>query len=318
MTVQPRSSCSIRGKGKVDARRYEVRLVDEWRRFVRAGRWALLAAGLAAIALSAVAMGATSARHRSTIPAQSRGKATAKCKRGTTAVAGGFSALGFNPGNNRGGVARVSSRLVGKRGVKTRGFNFGRQPADLVSLAYCVKHGHGLQVRSSKVFVGPDSAVSAIARCRPGTKVVGGGFGTPGFSANKGPRVVTLTSRRAGQRKWRVEALNIGGDSSADARPGTLIAYAYCEKDPPKLITRSKRISLPVARVRTVQVACPRGGRAYSGGFDGNLQLTANPSASGVVTSKRAKGGRAWRASAIDISDTRQAKVTVYAYCRLR
>jgi len=91
-----------------------------------------------------------------------------------------------------------------------------------------------------------------------------------------------------------------------------------CEKDPPRLITRLKRISLPVARLRTVQVACPRGGRAYSGGFDGNLQLTANPSASGVVTSKRAKGGRAWRASAIDISDTSQAKVTVYAYCRLR
>ena len=107
----------------------------------------------------------------------------------------------------------------------------------------------------------------------------------------------------------------MGNNSPGDARPGTLLAYAYCEKDPPTLTTRSKRISLAAAQLRTLQVKCPRGSRAYSGGFDGNLMLTGNPSASGVITSKRAKGGRVWRASVIDISDTSPAKVTLYAYC---
>jgi hypothetical protein len=296
-----------------------MRLKDHSPSRAAAARWSLVLAASAALGTAAFAIAAGSARHRTTIPGQSRGAATAKCKRGTTAVAGGFASPGFNPSSNRGGVARLSSKVIGKRSVKTRSYNFGGQASDLVSLAYCVKHGHGLRVRSSKVFVGPGNPISAVAWCRPGTDVVGGGFATPGFSANNGPRVVTLTSRRAGHRRWRVEALNTGGDgSSGDGRPGTLLAYAYCEKDPPKLTRRSKRISLPVARVRTLQVRCPRGSRAYSGGFDGNLNLTGNPSASAVVTSRRVKGGRAWRASALDISSTSRSKVTVYAYCRGR
>ena len=204
-----------------------MRLKDDSPSRKAAARWALALAALAALGTAAIAIGAGTARHGTAIPGMSRGSATAKCKPGTTAVAGGFASPGFDPSNNGNGVARVSSKLVGKHSVKTRGYNFGRQPADLVSLAYCVKHGRGLYVRSSKVFVGPGSAGSAVARCRPGTEAVGGGFGTPGFSTRNGPRVLTLTSRRAGRRKWRVEALNMRGDSSpGDDRPGALLAYA--------------------------------------------------------------------------------------------
>ncbi len=172
-------------------------------------------------------------------------------------------------------------------------------------------------MRSNKAFLGPQSPGSVIARCRRGTEVVGGGFGTQGFSKRKGPRVLTLTSRRVGPRQWRVEGMNMGGDGSSNgARPGTLIAYAYCQKDPPKLVSALKRVKVPVAQARSLEAKCPRGSIAYSGGFDGNLKLTADPSASGAITSKRVDRARAWSLTALNISNTSPAHVTAYAYCR--
>ncbi len=271
----------------------------------------LSAAGVAAVAI------AGSAGKRITIPAQSRGTAIARCQRGTTAVAGGFAAPAFNPRDSGPAAARLVSKLIGKRKVASKAFNFARQPAKFVSLAYCVRKRRGLTVRSNKAFLGPQSPGSVIARCRKGTRVVGGGFGTQGFSNRKGPRVITLTSRRVGSRQWRVEGLNLGGDGSSNgARPGTLIAYAYCQKHPPRLVAKSKRAKVPVAHVKTLEAKCPRGSRAYSGGFDGNIKLTADPSASGAITSKRVDQGRAWLLSALNTSDTSPAHVTAYAYCR--
>ena len=282
----------------------------------RAAWWILAIGAASAVGAAAVAM-AGSARERITIPAQSRGTAVATCKPGTTALAGGFAAPGFNPQDDGAAAARLVSKLNGKRQVVTKAFNFGRQPAELDSLAYCVRHRRGLQVRSKKAFLGAQDPGSAVAWCRSGSKVVGGGFGTQGFSKRSGPRVLTLTSRRVGSRQWRVEGLNMGGDGSSNgARPGTLIAYAYCQKHPPKLVTASKRVELPVAELGSADVRCPRGTSVYSGGFDGNLKLTADPSGSGAVTSKRVNRARAWHLEALDISDTTPSHVTAFAYCR--
>ncbi|MGH2924599.1 MAG: hypothetical protein ACRDK1_01355 [Solirubrobacterales bacterium] len=271
---------------------------------------------MAAIGVTATALGATTAKNRVTVAAQSVGTATAECDSGRTAVAGGFSSPQFTPGDNGGGVVRLTSKLAGKQGVVTKGFNFSRAPSDLASFAYCVKHAHGLEIQRSKVFVGPDSPISAVATCRRGTKVVGGGFGTPGFGTDGGPRVLTLTSKRVGQRGWRVEAINLNDDGSSSGRPGTLLAYAYCESRPPKLVTESKRIEVMPRDAQTAQADCPSGATAYSGGFDGNLHLTSEASATGAVTSKRAGGGHSWRVRALDVSDSVPAHLTVYAYCR--
>ncbi len=276
----------------------------------------ILAITVVSAAVAAAAAIAGSARQRITIPAQSRGTAIAQCKRGTTAVAGGFAAPAFSPQDNGPSAARISSKLTGRRRVLTKAYNFGRQPSAFVSLAYCVKHRRGLTVRSNKAFLGPQSPGSVIARCQRGTKVVGGGFGTQGFSKRKGPRVLTLTSRRVGPRQWRVEGMNMGNDGSNGARPGTLIAYAYCQKNPPKLVSVLKRVEVPVARAKSFKVSCPPGSVAYSGGFDGNLRLTADPSASGAITSKRVDQGRAWSLTAFNISDTSPAHATAFAYCR--
>jgi hypothetical protein len=275
-------------------------------------------ASICAVSLisAATALGASSVRTTVSVPPGSVGKATAECADGRTSVAGGFASPGFEPGDNGGGVVRLSSKLVAKTAVQTKGFNFSRDPADLVSFAYCVKHAPGFEIRSNKVFVPPNSPIAAVASCRPGTRVVGGGFATPSFSGQSGPGVVTLTSKRASLRDWRIEALNIGGDDSSDSRPGTLIAYAYCVSKSPKLVTVSKRAEVDSGAAQTTRIGCPAGSTAYSGGFDGNLKLTADGSASGALTSKRVDGGHAWRVRAVDISDSTSAHVTVYAYCR--
>jgi hypothetical protein len=268
------------------------------------------------VSASATALGASSVRTSVSVSPQSTGKATAECGGQRTAVAGGFASPGFSPGNNGGGVVRVTSRVIGKRAVETKGFNFSRDPADLVSFAYCVKHAPGFEVRSNKVFVPPNSPVAAVASCRPGTRVVGGGFATPSFSGESGPGVLTLTSKRANLRDWRVEALNIGGDGSGDSRPGTLVVYAYCVATAPKLVTVSKRAELSPGGTQTTRIGCPDGSSAYSGGFDGNLKLSSESSASAALTSKRVDGGHAWRVRSLDVSDTASSHVTVYAYCR--
>ena len=91
--------------------------------------------------------------------AQSTGKATAECGRRRTAVAGGFASPGFRPGEQRWRSRAVDLEGGRQARVETKGFNFGRDPADLVSFAYCVKHAPGFAVQSNKVFVGPNSPV---------------------------------------------------------------------------------------------------------------------------------------------------------------
>jgi hypothetical protein len=286
-------------------------------RLSRARRGAsLLAIAASAAAATAAVATAGSASDRITIPAQARGIATAECKQGTTAVAGGFEAPGFNPRDEGPAAARLTSRLKGTRRITAEAFNFGREPADFVSLAYCAKHRRGLTVRSNKAFLGPHSPGSVVARCRGGTRVVGGGFGTQGFSQRTGPRVITFTSRRAGARQWRAEAMNLGGESADGGRAGTLIAYAYCQTDPPKLLTASERVEIPAGEMRSVDAECPDGARAHAGGFDGNIRLTSEPSASAAVTSKRVERGRTWHVEALNISDSAPAQVTAHAYCR--
>ena len=292
-----------------------MRIVERPDRRPRLRAW-LATISVTLLISAATALGASSVRSTVSVPTRSAGKATAECGTGRTPVAGGFAAPGFSPGDNGGGVVRLTSRVVGKHAVETKGFNFSRDPADLVSLAYCVKHAPGFQVRSNKVFVPPNSPVAAIASCRQGARVVGGGFATPSFSGASGPGVVTLTSRRTNLQDWRVEALNIGGDGPGQSRPGTLVAYAYCVTKAPRLVTVSKRAELAPGTVQTTRIACPRGSSAYSGGFDGNLKLTTDSSAAGALTSKRVDGGRAWRVRSLDISDTASSHVTVYAYCR--
>lgn len=287
-------------------------------RHIRIPRLIALCACLTALAGSSIALASGGASGKVTVGSHKVGSATVRCPRGTGVIAGGFGSPGFTPGSNGPAVARIGSKRVGKRKLITTGYNFGDKSGVLNSIAYCSRAGRKVRVASYKTFVGPQSAGVAVATCPGRSRVVGGGFASPGFSASASPRVITLTSKRVGLNGWRVEGFNVGDDNGnrSDPHPGTLISYAFCLDDAPRISVRHKRTSTATkGHLKSIKIRCPRRMRALSGGFDGNIYLSANATGSGAIVSKRASHGRAWTVSALSISDSRSAKVTGYAYC---
>ncbi len=273
-------------------------------RIMRSARWIALAAAVMAIAGAAVALGAVQRRAATIIPAQATGSATAKCKHGQVALAAGFATPGFDPSIG-GPVARFASMPAGKRGVKTTGFNFGNDPGELDSFAYCGKRGRPPQVRSKDIQVAPGSYGSVVARCPRGSQAIAGGFGT-------NQSVITLTSKRAGKRGWKVGGVNINDSGNPSAQ---LVAYAFCKTPGAKIVTRSRDATVS-SEFQTTSVKCPKHSKALSGGFDGHVsgaggQLTA----AGALDSKRADHGRVWTTSALSVSAPNEATITTYAYC---
>jgi hypothetical protein len=280
---------------------------------IRLGRSMLIASVLVVAMGSSVAMALQGVREKKTIFPGTSGTVAAKCDGGRTAVSGGFAAPGFDPANGP-TVGRIGSKRVGKRQIQTRAFNFSNQAGPLISFAYCAQHDHGLELRSATTRVEPNTRGSAVARCPRGTKAVGGGFSTYRFSVDEGPQVITLTSKRRSERRWKV----VGANINSMMRPGTLIAHAYCAAVPFGLVTRSKEVTAPVGGLQTFSVRCPEGSRAFSGGFDGHVQVGGSqPHAAAAITSKRALGGRIWRTSALSVFGN-PAPVTAYVYCRER
>lgn len=277
------------------------------------GQSMLIASALVLTTGSSVATALQSERGSKAIGASDFGTVAAKCDGGRTAVSGGFAAPGFNPATGP-TVGRIGSKRVGDRQMQTRAFNFSNQAGKLFSFAYCAQHDHGLEVRMATTLVEANTRGSAVARCPRGTVAVGGGFGTYRFSFDQGPSVITVTSKRRSERRWKV----VGVNSNTMMRSGTLIAYAYCASVPFELITRSKEVTPPVGEVQTFNVRCPTGSGAYSGGFDGHVQVGGSqPQGTAAITSRRASGGRVWRTSALSVFGT-PAPVTAYVYCRKR
>lgn len=276
-----------------------------------------LLTGFALIALlagSSVALAAAGKSGEVTINPGKVGSVTARCPARTGLIAAGFATPHFNPSNNESAAVRIGSKRVGTKRLETTGFNFGGKPGKINSYAYCSRAGRTVRVASQKAFVPTASPGFAVATCPGSSKVVSGGFASPGFSAN-GPRVITVTSKRVRNNQWRVEAYNINDDGSTDPHPGTLIAYAYCLDDAPKIVTRHRRANAGLkGKATKLTVKCPRRMRAISGGFDGNIYLSKNSTGSGAIVSRRANNGHAWRTSAVSISE-QKAKATAYAYC---
>jgi hypothetical protein len=281
----------------------------QWSR-IRPGWVVLIAATLTVVSGSSVAMAVRAVRQSETIAPGQVGTATAKCRGDRSAVAGGFAAPGFNP-NAGSTIGRIGSRRIGQRQIQARALNFGNQDGELASFAYCARNDHGLEVESETTRVQANSRGSAVAKCSRGTSAVGGGFATYRFDPQQGPQLITLTSKRVDDRRWKVVGLNINDQD----RPGTLIAYAYCAAVPFDLVTRSREAEAPAGSPRTFDVSCGNGSRAFSGGFDGHVALGAQPQATAAITSKRARGGRVWRTSALGVFGN-PSPVTAYAYCR--
>ncbi|MGH2925334.1 MAG: hypothetical protein ACRDK1_05105 [Solirubrobacterales bacterium] len=275
--------------------------------------WATAAVTVAAIVGAGVAFASAQSRDDVTVAPGSVGSATAKCKPGRSALAGGFASQFDSSSSSKGPLVRYASMPAGSRGIETDGANFSGSDGQLASFAYCGVHAP--QIVSKRVQLFPSSYGNALARCPSGTEAIAGGFATNKFDPDKGPRIIAFTSRRAGERKWRVGGFNIGGKSGPGSS-GRLIAYAYCSSAAQRIITRSETVEVDPNAEATVDAGCPSGSRALSGGFDGHFGIgSSDLKASIALTSKRIDHGLAWRTAAFGIAN-QPAAVTGYVYCR--
>jgi hypothetical protein len=272
----------------------------------------LAAVALSAIAYGSMAMALQSVRQSTTIDPGEFGTSAAKCRSNRRAVAGGFAAPGFDPVNAGPIVGRLGSKRVGDRQIVARALNFGAEPGQLLSFAYCARRDHDLEVRSATTRVEPSTQGSAVARCPQGKIAVAGGFGTYRVSLQQGPQVLALTSKRLGDRSWKVAGVNI-----STARAGTLIAHAYCQAAPFELITRSKDVTPAPGQVRTFDIGCPDRTQVFSGGFDGRIEVTGSGlRTTAAIASRRASGGSVWRTSTLSAFGTSAGQGTGFVYCK--
>jgi hypothetical protein len=277
----------------------------------------VVAAAVTIAGLAAVAAGGLKTKSATTsIAAGDEGAATAKCKRGSEAVSGGFAIPDFDPNYIGGAIWTIDSHREGKRGWTSSGHNYsgGGGPGHLDVFAYCDKSEPGLKVKSASVDVpatGLNTPIaSATARCKKGSEAVSGGGGSADEDFSDGGKEVLLVeSRRVGKRKWTVTGANYG------TLTGELVAFAYCDKSEPGLKTKSKTATLAgYPDIGGATAKCKKGNEAVSGGFSGDFDPTYSGAVIAPVASKRA-GKRKW--SAIGENDgPAGGDFVAYAYCQ--
>jgi hypothetical protein len=269
---------------------------------------------LIAVGALAVVGGIASAKlktrsDRTTITAHGNGSATAKCPHGSEAVAGGFSAPGFDPRFNGRSILSFTSKRTGNRRWKTQGHNFSStnpQSGKLISYAYCNTHEPDLKVRSKSRVLSAFDPGSATAKCPRGSEAVSGGWTSPD-AAGGGKAVFAVASQRIRERKWKVFAYN--NDQTSSQR---LVAFAYCDKHEPGLNAESNDVKVPSGKKRSVTAHCRHGRKAVSGGF--SARVDTNADGPFPFVSKRTKGGD-WKASAVGNGSGRHP-FKVFAYCK--
>jgi hypothetical protein len=155
------------------------------------------------------------------------GTVTARCKRGSEAVSGGFDATDHTGELFSPEIYVLSSRRQGKRKWTVSAFNFGDAPGELTAFAYCDRSEPRLKAKSVITTVGTYPDTSFItARCEKGRKIVSGGFDSPEFDpSGTESEMYPFVSARKANRGWTVAGFN-----ESTSRSLNLVAYAYCER----------------------------------------------------------------------------------------
>ena len=202
-----------------------------------------------------------------TIAADTNRNATAKCQRGSEAVSGGFAAPRLRSHVHRALDPALHLEAEGQSQVEDPGPQPRRHPVGAADLVRILRHA---RARAEGQVQEEDAAAfdpgSATARCPRGSEVVSGGFASPDARPHGGDAVFTFTSKRKGQRKWKVSAYN-----NDPVNPQRLVAFAYCDEDQPGLRTRSANVNIPLAEKRSRTAECRHGRKAYSGGYKGSV-----------------------------------------------
>jgi hypothetical protein len=165
----------------------------------------------------------------------------------------------------------------------------------------------------------PRGVGTAVAKCPKGSEAVSGGFSSPDNADQGEDATYPFTSKRVGDRKWKVRAIN-----NDFVQRRTLRAFVYCDKSEPGLDVRSDEVAVPDDGKRTLDLGCRHGDKPLSGGYASTIAASGR-SAAFAFTSRPISNDR-WRVSAFGSRAGGGAKLnrgrvtagtlTAYVYCR--
>jgi hypothetical protein len=275
-------------------------VASRWR---RAAVWVCVLGAATLVAGIGVASGAklTTKSASETLSPGEFDSATAKCKRGTKAISGGFDSDTDPAAIDGSAILPYTSRAEGGRQWTSTGLNL-EDTGEVTSFAYC--RDQKVERRSDEATVDPGESETVTARCPRGTKAISGGFDNPDFILEDPPIVAIFPneSMKTGRREWTVSGLNLGDT------PGTLVAQVNCHEGK-GLKTSSEDLFIDFEGVHDVTAECAPGRRVISGGFEYSL----DPEEDAFVFASHKDGKRAWEVKAYD--DAAPATLTAYAYC---
>jgi hypothetical protein len=148
---------------------------------------------------------------------------SAKCKRDTKAVSGGFDAEEYDLTAPESPFFSVTaSRKVGPRTWEVRALNDGGGAGDLTAQVNC-REGKGLRTQQVTEEVAEPGVTFDVfdleATCKRKRRVVSGGFAGPDASSG-GELIRPFASMKVGRRGWHLDGFGAG----------EVTVYAYCEK----------------------------------------------------------------------------------------
>jgi hypothetical protein len=251
--------------------------------------------------LATLAGGALKTKSSSTtIQPDEIGSATAKCKRGSEAVSGGFES-----DVSQTNVFTTQSKRDGKRSwTASAGPISGT--TTLTVFAYCDPSKPRLKERSETISIDPDlSFASVTAECGRGARALSGGF------ESTSPDPVSVSElRRDGKRRW----IASGYVNSIDVE--SLTAFVYCDKSKPRLKTKSASTPIGEFEHGSATATCRRGTEAVSGGFGSPAPETLAagfPGPTVLASESRREGNRKWTVAGQ--AGGGGGTLIAYAYC---
>jgi hypothetical protein len=296
--------------------------------------------GFAGIAAAALSVRSDSV----TVAPDQKGSVTAKCPRGSEAVAGGFASPAFDPRFVNASIIHFDSHRTSDREWRTQAHNFGGNmpvkaspTGELDAYAVCDTRSPGLLIRSKTRTVGPGGTKRAdspgvrtlVAKCPKGSEAVSGGFSSPDARAKGRKAAYAFTSKRVRKRGWKVRAANNDFQNQRKIK-----AYAYCAKHEPGLDVETKHVTVPPGNKATLDIGCRHGEKPLSGGYASTYSPgsgMSTPIAAFAFTSRPISGDR-WRVSAFGEGAAAKvgrssssspkgvlgpaARLTAYAYCK--
>ncbi|MGI9019306.1 MAG: hypothetical protein ACR2G3_01175 [Solirubrobacterales bacterium] len=229
------------------------------------------------------------------------GSATARCGAGTTAFSGGMKNPDYEPVNEGSAIYLTGLMREGRRRISAVGSNSGSASGTLIAHAYCDKSEPRLKTVAESKPV-ENEFTSVAARCERGSEAVWGGFASDGTDS-----ILSLGSRRKGDRTWKAAAIQFGD-------PSTLTVFAYCAKREPGLKTKFDSVSVGADKLGTATAKCRKGQEAVSGGFEQPGTFGTSEGSEIYFYESHRIGDRRWTASGLNQGDP--AILTAFAYCK--